>query len=327
MRVLNWMSKINSNQAGSSLQGLSDVAASSATIHSACAATSAPIDPGNFLRECGPAASISSTGLRRATLKQITTDRRRVESSGLSQEAARLLNEMKDELYSRNFEILLRSHRGVDGVVFARVLESVAAFAEAEHLAGNNLPSALTLLRQWSPVTEFLSEDQQRRLFQILMDGFPEASLDDVDQGMDGNDQFGRLLFLLLTSGQSRNAVIQHENLFFDLLRQQPSLLVDHWSILTKSMKKESFARMVIEGMVRVREDYPDYFNDWMAVLHRIHEVNYGSRLHPVFVRCLQEAGSEVSDVLLFTSDPSALKRGGFKSQRSAECAICGCTE
>jgi hypothetical protein len=302
-------------QAGSSLKGPSGVAALSATIKT-----------GKFLRECGPAASISSKGLRRASLQQIVAAHRHEEGSELSEEAFNLLNEQKQDLYSGHFGILERCIRGVEDGVFRRILETAEAFAASEHLEGK-APSALTLLKQWSQVTEFLSEAQQQRLFQTLMECFPEASLDDVHQGMDESDQLGRLLFSVLTSVHSRNAVIQHQNLFFELLGREPSILVDNWSILTKSMKNESFARMVIEGMVRVRVDFTDYFNDWMFVLHRIHEVNYGSRLHPFFVRCLQEDESDVRDVLLFTSDPRALTRGGFRSQRSAECSICGCTE
>jgi len=302
-------------QAGSSLEGPSGVAALSATFQT-----------GNFLRECGPAASIPSKGLRRALLQQIIADHRHEEGSVLSEEAFYLLEELKEDLYSEHFGILQRSIRGVDDEVFRRIQETAEAFAASE-LFEEKATSALALLKQWSPVTEFLSEAQQQGLFRTLMVCFPEASLDDVHQGIDESDQLGRLLFRILTSVHSRDAVFQHQDLFFELLGREPSLLVDNWSILTKSMKNESFARMVIEGMVRVREDFTEYFDDWMFVLHRIHEVNYGSRLHPFFVRCLQEDESDVRDVLLFTSDPRALVRGGFRSQRSAECSICGCTE
>jgi hypothetical protein len=309
-------------KAVSSQNGTSGVAASSATTQSASAAISAPIQRGNFLTVCEPVASINSKSMRRAALKRLAATQRSDDCRLLSAEVLQQLNGLKDRLYTEHFDILLGCRRGIEDRVYSEVEAFVAVFAEAEHLAGHMAPSALTLLKMFTPVTEFLSETQQ--LFHNLMSLFPAASLDQVNQGIDASDQFGRLMFRILTSVQSRRAVFQCQGLFFDLLRHDPSLLVDNWSILTKSMKNEMFGRMVMEGIVRVRAVHANYFNDWMSVLDRVYEVDYGSRLHPVFVRCLQTE-RQLRDVLLFTSDPRALIRGGFKRNRSADCSICGC--
>jgi hypothetical protein len=318
------MSKTPSFVANSSQKGSSGVAASSATTPSASAAISAPIQRGNFLTVCEPVASIGSKSMRRAALKRLAATQRSDDCRLLSAEVLQQLNGLKDRLYTEHFDVLLGCRRGIEDRVYTEVEAFVAVFAEAEHLAGHMSPSALTLLKMFTPVTEFLSETQQQRLFHNLMSLFPAASLDQVNQGIDASDQFGRLMFRVLTSVQPRRAVFQCQGLFFDMLRHDPSLLVDNWSILTKSMKNEMFARMVMEGIVRVRAVHTNYFNDWMSVLHQVYEVDFGSRLHPVFVRCLQTE-RQLQDVLLFTSDPRALIRGGFKRNQSADCSICGC--
>lgn len=267
----------------------------------------------NFLAAYGAAARESRENLR-AVLAQVKRDRPREENDWLSPAAFASLEELKTGLYRDHFQILQSERRG-DDLVFDQALGCLNVFAAAEHEAGHGTPSALRVLRAWAPVSEFLSAQQQRMLFLEVSALFPEAVLDDSEEASDVEESFAQLLFGVCTNF-ARN-VEQDRERFCELVREEPGLLIDNWVIVTKLMKSQRFARMVIEGMGAIEDVEPEMFNEWMSVLQRIHEVNFGPRLHPIFVRSLQEPGSRFRDIPLFTSDIQALKRGGFRARPS----------
>jgi len=267
----------------------------------------------DFLAAYGAAARESRASLR-AVLAQVKEVRSIEENGWLSEAAFASLVELKTRLYTDHFAILLSERRG-DELVFDQALGCLNVFAAAEHEAGHRTPSALRVLRAWTPVCEFLSAQQQRMLFLEVSALFPEAVLDDSEEASDVEESFAQLLFGVCTNF-ARNGEQDRER-FCELVREEPGLLIDNWAIVTKLMKSQTFTRMVIEGMGAIEDAEPEMFDEWMSVLQRIHEVNFGPRLHPMFVRSLQGPGSRFRDIPLFTSDIQALKRGGVRERPS----------
>ncbi len=275
----------------------------------------------DFLAAYGAAARESRASLR-AVLAQVKEVRSIEENGWLSEAAFASLVELKTGLYREHFAILQSERRG-DERVFDQALGCLNVFAAAEHEAGHRTPSALRVLRAWTPVCEFLSAQQQRVLLlevsalfpEAVLDDSEEAVLDDSEEASDVEESFAQLLFGVCTNF-ARNGEQDRER-FCELVREEPGLLIDNWAIVTKLMKSQTFTRMVIEGMGAIEDAEPEMFDEWMNVLQRIHEVNFGPRLHPMFVRSLQGPGSRFRDIPLFTSDIQALKRGGFRERPS----------
>ena len=267
----------------------------------------------DFLAAYGAAARESRASLR-AVLAQVKEVRSIEENGWLSEAASASLVELKTRLYRDHFAIL-QSERREDELVFDQALGCLNVFAAAEHEAGHRTPSALRVLRAWTPVCEFLSAQQQRMLFLEVSALFPEAVLDDSEEASDVEESFAQLLFGVCTNFARTED--QDRERFCVLVREEPGLLIDNWAIVTKLMKSQTFTRMVIEGMGAIEDVEPEMFDEWMSVLQRIHEVNFGPRLHPMFVRSLQGPGSRFRDIPLFTSDIQALKRGGFRERPS----------